>query len=194
LRALTRSFYRRNGILVARELLGAVLCRKMEDGQVLRGRIVETEAYDGPEDRASHAYRGRTARNEPMFRAGGVAYVYLVYGMHHCMNVVAGERGIPSAVLLRAAEPEDGGLSARGPGRLARRFRIDRSFSGVSLVGVRGRRAGNRAGLWIEEGERPDEDEIRATARIGVEYAGKWARARLRFFIAGSPAVSRRPG
>jgi len=167
------------------------LCRKTSDGSVLRGRIVETEAYDGPDDRASHAFRGRTRRNAPMFEAGGIAYVYLIYGMHHCLNVVTGPRGFPSAVLLRGVELSEGDLSARGPGRLSRRFEIDRSLDGASLLNVRGGRLGNRAGLWIEAGSPPNDQEVQATPRIGVGYAGEWVETRRRFIVEGSAAVSR---
>lgn len=176
-------FYRRDTLEVARELLGAVLCRRLPDGAVLRGKLVEVEAYDGPRDRASHAARGRTTRNAPMFGAGGIAYVYLVYGMYHCLNVVTGEESYPAAVLLRAAEPPTPGLTASGPGRLARAFRIDRRLDGASLCGPE---------LWLERGERVPDRSVRRTARIGVAYAGWWARRRYRFLIAGHPAVSRK--
>jgi DNA-3-methyladenine glycosylase len=178
---LNRRFYRRGALEVARDLLGRVLCRRLPDGTVLRGRQVEVEAYDGPDDRASHAWRGRTARNAPMFQAGGVAYVYLVYGMHHCLNVVTGEEGYPAAVLLRAAEPPAAGGSASGPGRLTRVFEIDRSLDGASLLGPH---------VWLEAGERIPDRAVRRTARIGVEYAGAWSRRRYRLLIAGHPCVS----
>ena len=102
---LTREFYTRDALTVAQELLGKVLVHRLE-GQTLAGRIVEAEAYQGPEDRAAHSYAGRrTARTEVMFGPGGFAYVYLIYGMHCCMNVVASTTGKPQAVLLRAVEP-----------------------------------------------------------------------------------------
>jgi len=176
------AFYLRPTPDVARDLLGRRLCRRLPGGTVLRGSIVEVEAYDGPRDRASHASRGRTARNAPMFAAGGVAYVYLVYGMHHCFNVVTGEENYPAAVLLRAATPPAEGRSASGPGRLCRAFGIDRSLDGASLLGPE---------LWLEAGEPPSPREIRRTARVGVDYAGAWARRRFRFVIANHPALSR---
>ena len=147
----------------------------------MRGSIVEVEAYDGPGDRASHAFRGLTRRTAPMFEAGGIAYVYLVYGMHHCLNVVTGPAGYPAAVLLRAAQVIDGG-TASGPGRLARAFSVDRTLDGVSLVGRE---------LWLEEGEPVPDRGVRRTARIGVDYAGSWGRRKYRFQVAGHPAVSR---
>mgnify|MGYP002476324137 FL=1 len=137
--------------------------------------MLEAEAYDGPEDRASHASRGLTARNAPMFEAGGIAYVYLVYGMHHCLNVVTGDRGYPAAVLLRAAESPDGTAPAVGPGRLTRAFRVDRTLDGASLAGP---------DLWLEEGEPVPDRLVRRTPRIGVGYAGAWARKRYRFVVA----------
>jgi DNA-3-methyladenine glycosylase len=160
-------FYRRDALEVARDLLGRVLCRRLADGRVLRGRLLEVEAYVGPDDRASHAHRGRTARNAPMFEAGGIAYVYFVYGMHHCLNVVTGGKGYPAAVLLRAAESPDGTASATGPGRLTRAFGVDRSLDGASLLGPE---------LWLEEGKPVPDRDVRRTPRIGVSYAGAWAR------------------
>ena len=179
---LDRSFYERPTLEVARDLLGRTLCRGLpEEGRTLRGRIVEVEAYDGPHDRASHARSGMTARTRPMFEPGGIAYVYLVYGMHHCLNVVTGDAGYPAAVLIRAAESPEEGTSATGPGRLARAFRIDRTLDGASMLGPE---------LWIEAGSPISDTAVRRTPRIGVEYAGAWARRRYRFLIAGHGAVS----
>mgnify|MGYP001765369964 CR=1 FL=1 len=175
-RKLGLSFYERGTLEVARDLLGRTLCRRVPGGAVLRGRILEAEAYDGPEDRASHASRGPTARNAPMFEAGGIAYVYLVYGVHHCLNVVTGPRGYPAAVLLRGAESPDGAASAVGPGRLTRAFRVDRGLDGASLLGPH---------LWLEEGEPVPDRIVRRTPRIGVDYAGAWARKRYRFMVVG---------
>jgi len=179
---LPREFYRRPTLEVARDLLGRRLCRRLSDRSVLRGTIVEVEAYDGPRDRASHAFRGRTARNEPMFSAGGIAYVYLVYGMHHCLNVVTGDEGYPAAVLLRAATAPVGGRSASGPGRLCRAFGIDRSLDRASFLGP---------DLWLEAGEPAADREVGRTARVGVHYAGAWAGRRYRLLITGHPALSR---
>jgi DNA-3-methyladenine glycosylase len=176
-------FYLRPTLEVAHDLLGQLLCRRLQDGNVLRGRIVEVEAYDGPKDRASHAHRGLTRRNAPMFEAGGIAYVYQIYGMHHCLNVVTGPEGYPAAVLVRAAESPHGGLSASGPGRLCRAFGVNRALDGESFLG---------RVLWLEEGEPPSPGGIERTARIGVGYAGWWSRRRFRFVIAGHPDLSRR--
>jgi DNA-3-methyladenine glycosylase len=179
-RRLPASFYRRPVLTVARDLLGRTLCRRLDDGTVLRARLVEVEAYDGLRDGASHAFRGRTKRNRPMFEPGGLAYVYLIYGMHHCVNVVTGEADVPAAVLLRAAESPNG-TSASGPGRLTRAFAIDRSLDGASLLS---------GPLWIEAGEPVPDRSVRRTRRIGVEYAGRWAHRRYRFIIAGHPSLS----
>jgi DNA-3-methyladenine glycosylase len=181
LRRLPRSFYTRDTLEVARDLLGRLLCRRLTGGKVLCGRIVEVEAYDGPDDRASHAHRGRTPRNAPMFEGGGVSYVYLIYGMHHCLNVVTGESGYPAAVLLRASEPPLEDRSASGPGRLCRAFEIDRALDRASLLGDE---------LWLATGRPVADREVKRTGRIGVDYAGIWARRRYRFVIAGHPQAS----
>jgi DNA-3-methyladenine glycosylase len=181
-RRLPKAFYTRDALAVARDLLGRTLCRRLPDGRILRGRIVEVEAYLGRDDRASHAYRGRTPRNAPMFEEGGVAYVYFVYGMHHCLNVVTSVAGHPTAVLLRATTTPNG-TSASGPGRLTRAFAIDRGLDGASLLGP---------DLWLEEGEPVSDRQVRRTARIGVDYAGGWARRLLRYVIKDHPDVSGR--
>jgi len=179
-RRLDASFYRRPALVVARDLLGRTLCRELPDGSVLRGRLVEVEAYDGPKDRASHAFRGRTVRNRWMFEAGGIAYVYLVYGVHHCLNIVTGEPGHPAAILLRAATSPNG-TSASGPGRLTRAFAVGLSLDGASFLS---------GPLWLEAGEPVPDPAVLRTRRIGVDYAGSWASRRYRFIIAAHPDVS----
>ena len=178
---LPASFFRRPTLEVARDLLGRTLCRSFPDGRVLRGRVVEVEAYDGPDDRASHAFRGVTKRNRWMFEPGGLAYVYLVYGMHHCLNVVTGGAGYPAAILLRATESPDE-ASASGPGRLTRAFGVDRTLDGSSFLD---------GPLWLEAGDPVADRAVRRTPRIGVDYAGAWAARRYRFIIKGHPAVSK---
>ena len=178
---LPRSFFAQPAEVVARSLLGARLCIRRPDGEEAVGRIVETEAYLGPRDLASHARFGRTKRTEVMFGAPGHAYVFLIYGMHSCLNVVTSPPGEAQAVLLRALEPIrylEG--SATGPGRLCQALGVDRSFNGEDFRGHR---------LWLEKGPVPLE-RIKATARIGVEYAGHWQRRRLRFCLAGNAWVS----
>ena len=181
---LPQAFYVRDGVTVARDLLGRVLCRRVSDRTVLRAPIVEVEAYDGPRDRASHAWPGRTPRNTPMFEAGGIAYVYLIYGMHHCLNLVTGEAGHPSAVLVRAAAWPDDPRAASGPGKLARHFGIDRALDGASLLGPH---------LWLEEGTPVHDRAVGRSRRIGVDYAGAWAARRLRFYLRKHPSVSGPP-
>jgi len=168
-------------LTVARDLLGRLLCRRLPDGTVLRGALVEVEAYDGPDDRASHAHRGLTPRNAPMFEAGGLAYVYLIYGVHHCLNVVTGDAGYPAAVLLRAATSPGSQLSASGPGRLCRAFQVDRTLTRSSFTGGE---------IWIETGDPVADCDVRRTPRIGVHYAGAWARRNYRLAVAGHADVS----
>ncbi len=188
-------------VTVARRLLGQRLVRVL-DGRRLAGTIVEVEAYLGPADRAAHTWGGRrTARNASMYLPGGHAYVYFTYGMHHCLNVVCGAEDEGVAVLLRALQPTEG-LDARsrrrprageldlcsGPGNLTRALSLDRSMDGTDLRESRE--------LFIER------TRLRAlparciarTPRIGVEYAGPWARRLLRFLIKDNPCVSRRQG
>ena len=180
-RPLPQAFYLRDGRAVARDVLGRTLCRRMSARTVLRAPIVEVEAYDGPKDRASHAWPGRTPRNTPMFEAGGIAYVYLIYGMHHCLNLVTGEADHPAAVLVRAAAWPEDPKAASGPGKLARAFAIDRALNGASLLGP---------DLWLEEGAPVPARAVARTRRIGVDYAGSWAARRLRFYVKGHPSVS----
>ncbi len=177
----SRSFYAEPAESVARALLGARLCLRRTDGEVAIGRIVETEAYLGPHDLASHARFGRTGRTEVMFGPPGRVYVFLIYGMHSCLNVVTSPAGEAQAVLLRALEPvQNLARSASGPGRLCQALGVDRSFNGEDFRGGR---------LWIEKGPAPTE-RIKRTARIGVDYAGPWKRRQLRFCLAGNAWVS----
>jgi DNA-3-methyladenine glycosylase len=182
---LPPAFFRRPAAEVARALLGVLLVRRV--GREIRvGRVVETEAYLGPRDRASHSSRGRTARNASMFGPAGRAYVYFVYGMHHCVNVVTGGDGAGAAVLLRALEPV-AGIEGRtdGPGRLCRALGIDRALDGADLRGPE---------LLLAAPREPVPIRVLARPRVGVAYAGSWARRRLRFLTAGSPWVSRPRG
>jgi DNA-3-methyladenine glycosylase len=178
---LPRAFYARDTRTVARELLGKILVHV--DGGIRRAaRIVETEAYHGPGDRASHARFGRTARASIMFGPPGVAYVYLIYGTSHCMNVVTGPEGFPSAVLLRAGEPLRECLhSTRGPGNLCRALAIRRAHdNGRELTGE---------DLFIEDAPRPRE-KILSARRVNIDYAGPWAEKPWRYALAGNPWVS----
>ena len=190
-RALPSSFYLRDTAQVARDLLGLRLVRTLPDGSRRSAIIVETEAYLGIEDPAAHTWKGRrTPRVSPMWGPGGHAYVYFIYGIHHCLNVVTGETGTPQAVLLRAAVSEAwwlGKPSTRdelrrlsGPGRLCRTLEITRELSGVPLSGP---------DLVLEEGPTRSFAVLEGP-RIGVEYSGEAAGWPLRFGVAGCPAVS----
>jgi DNA-3-methyladenine glycosylase len=168
---------------LAKDLLGAILVRRYR-GKELRARIVETEAYVGPHDLACHAARGRTNRTEVMFGPGGCAYVFLIYGMHDMFNIVSGEKDDPQAVLVRAAEPLDGWqANLAGPAKLARALHITRKLNGIDLTG-------DTLFLLEDPDYRPS---IVQTTRIGVDYAGKWKDALLRFLDARSSAVSKPP-
>ncbi len=175
-RVLPPRYFAQETLQVARRLLGTFLVRRTE-GQRRSGRIIEVEAYIGQEDRACHASRGRTKRTEVMFGQPGVAYVYLIYGMHHCFNIVTERPGFPAAVLIRAVEEEDGPV-LDGPGRVCRAFRIERRLNGWDVT--KGRR------LWLEDraGTVPA-SEIDTLPRIGVDYAGAWAAKPWRFRIKG---------
>ena len=155
-----------------------------KDGDTLRvGRIVETEAYMGPEDLAAHSSRGRTARTEIMFGEPGHAYVYFIYGFWYCLNVVTAAAGVPHAVLLRALEPISGITDKTwGPGLLCRAMNIDRRLNGADLLGDE---------LWLERpADRQPRVRITRTTRIGVDYAGDWAKRPWRFFDSASAYVS----
>jgi DNA-3-methyladenine glycosylase len=181
--AATRSFFRRPTRTVARQLLGAWLVRRSER-RLYAARIVEVEAYLGAGDAAAHSRGGRrTERVEPMWGDGGLLYVFQVYGMHFCANVVTRRAGRPEAVLLRAARHPRAPLSAlSGPGRLARAFGLSREHSGLDLVGNP---------EWEIRPEAVSRANIIASPRIGVDYAGEAASWPLRYSIRGEPAVSR---
>jgi len=179
---LPRAFFARDTRTVARALLGKLLVHR--DGAVLRAaRIVETEAYHGPRDQASHARAGPTPRAAIMFGPPGFAYVYLVYGLSHCMNVVTGREGFPAAVLLRAGEPVAECLhSTRGPGNLCRALGIRREPDNGRDLAL--------DDLYVLDAPRPAE-AIVAGARVNVGYAGDWAARPWRFALSGNPWVSR---
>jgi DNA-3-methyladenine glycosylase len=191
--ALPQEFYLRPADRVARELLGCRLV-SIAGGVRCAAEIVETEAYVGPDDEASHAHRrfGRTPRNDVMFGAPGIAYVYLIYGLHSCLNAVTGPEGFPAAVLLRAARPLEG-IGAmrerrvgrtdrdllRGPGNLCSALGVDRSLNGHAL---------SAPPLWIEPGPPVPDAAVAIGPRIGIRRASDLP---LRYRIAGSPWVSR---
>lgn len=180
---LGREFFDRPTVAVARSLVGKYLVRAIE-GRIFAGKIVEVEAYVGPKDKACHASKGRTPRTDVMFGPAGVAYVYLIYGMYHCLNVVTEREEFPSAILIRAIELE--GKLIDGPGRLCRALEIDRGLNRADLT--------EGESLWFEDrGVALKRGELGAHARIGVDYAGAWAKKLWRFRLR-SVAVSTRAG
>jgi DNA-3-methyladenine glycosylase len=193
---LPLSFYLRNDVLkIAKELLGKILVTNWND-EYTSGRIVETEAYAGETDKASHASKGRTARTEVMFNEGGRAYVYLIYGVHQMFNIVTNKEGTPDAVLIRGVEPMEGmdimlrrtgkkkldETLTRGPGNVGRAFGFYTSQCGLLL---------NSDELFIaDDGFKFPKELITTSPRIGVDYAGKHAELHYRFFVKGNKYVS----
>jgi DNA-3-methyladenine glycosylase len=195
---LPRAFYSGDDVVgISRKLLGKILCSRT-DGQVLKARIVETEAYCGRNDRACHAFDGRrTERTEVMYGRPGHAYVYLCYGIHHLFNVVTNREGVADAVLVRAVEPVEGIVEmagnrgyapddprlTNGPGKLSQALSITSELTRVDLLGNR---------LWLEKPDMSAPDAtIVATTRVGIGYAEEDANLPWRFYLKGSPWVSR---
>lgn len=191
---LPRSFYSRPTLDVASDLLGKVLVRGLDRRRVA-GKIVETEAYVGPHDLACHASKGHTPRTSIMFGQPGFAYVYMIYGFYFCLNVVTEPAGYPAAVLVRGVEPlENVDLMrqlrnnpefdkniASGPGKLCMAMSIDKRLNGADLLGTT---------IWIED-RKLDPGPIRTSPRVGVDYAGEYKDKPWRFYVDGSPHVSR---
>jgi len=177
---LGADFFARETVEVARDLLGKVLMRE-NDGSPLWGRLVEVEAYLGPDDQAAHSFKGhRSPRNDTMYGSAGHAYVYFTYGMHHCLNFVTREAGIPQAVLVRGLDPGPGVGRCAGPGLICRSLSIDRNLNGAPLVPPQ---------LYVlDDGFKVP--KIYETPRIGVYSSGDWADRPLRFCI-DSPHLSR---
>jgi DNA-3-methyladenine glycosylase len=190
---LPRAFYNRPATEVARALLGTVLVHGTTSGRITSGRIVETEAYLGPLDRAAHSWRGITPRTRVMFGEPGHAYVYLIYGMYECLNVVAEPEGSPGCVLIRALEPLEGiarmrrrrpgarGVEdlANGPGKLTLALGITRRHNGADFIS---------GPLTIHAPAKPEAIRIGISPRIGIKHCADWP---LRFFIEGNRFVSR---
>jgi len=174
-RILPSKYFDRSTLVVARSLVGKYLVRKNGKGTIA-GKIVEVEAYVGPHDKACHASKGRTPRTDVLFGPPGISYVYLIYGMYHCLNVVTEEAEYPAAVLIRAVEID--GELIDGPGRLCRALDVDRSLNRIDMTsGVQ---------LWFEDrGTKISRGKIGTFPRIGVGYAGAWAKKPYRFRIAG---------
>ncbi len=168
-KVLAKEFFLKDVKIVARELLGKILCVRTEQGSIKTEIIAETEAYDGEFDLACHASRGKTPRTEIMYGCGGICYVYLCYGMHWMLNLVTGPDGYPAAVLIR------GSTEIEGPGRLTKNLGINGTFNGIDLsLG---------SSIWIEDSG-IDPREIYTGPRIGVEYAGpEWSIKPYRFWF-----------
>lgn len=192
---LTHSFYQRATESVAQELLGKKLCRELPNGKLISGFIVETEAYVGVLDKACHSFGGRkTPRTQVMYEHGGVAYIYLIYGMYHCLNVVSSKKDHPEAVLIRALEPCDGieWLKTKsrvqqekkilnGPGKLCKVLEIDKNLNAHDFT---------QRPLWIEEGKEISPLHIVCSPRINIAYAEEWISKPLRYSIKDSPYIS----
>lgn len=183
-RVLSRAYFNRSTVHVARSLLGKYLVRSI-DGRELAGKIIEVEAYVGPQDKACHASKGRTARTDVLFGPPGISYVYLIYGMYHCLNVVTEQEEFPSAVLIRAVEID--GEIIDGPGRLCRALQIDLGLNRLDMT--RG------ASLWLEDrGVHVEKKAVSAHPRIGVDYAGDWAKKPWRFRLSAATGSNRKRG
>lgn len=192
---LPHGFYQRSTELVAQELLGKKLCRELPNGKIMSGFIVETEAYLGLLDKGCHSFGGRkTARTNVMYEHGGVAYIYLIYGMYHCLNAVSSKKDHPEAVLIRALEPCDNlewmKIKSRssneqkilnGPGKLCKVLEIDKQLNAHDLT---------QRPLWIEEGKEIKPQNIVCSPRINIAYAEEWIAKPLRFSVKGSPYIS----
>jgi DNA-3-methyladenine glycosylase len=165
---LPHEFFLRDVLEVASELIGKLLVRQFEDGQIRKYRITEIEAYRGVEDLACHASKGRTPRTEVMFQEGGTVYVYFIYGMHWLLNLVTGPENDASAILIRGME----GFS--GPGKVGRELKLDKTFYGEDL--------GTSSRIWVEDAE--PVQQLKTSKRIGINYAGEeWINKPWRFFM-----------
>jgi DNA-3-methyladenine glycosylase len=182
-RALNLSFFDRPADQLAAALIGTVMVRRFADERILRARIVETEAYLGPRDLASHSSKGRTIRTDVMFGPPGRAYVYFIYGMYQMFNIVAGPEGSAHAVLLRGAEPLDGwDADLTGPGKLARAFHIIADDNRMILTGS--------SDIWFMA-DPSHQPRIVRTKRIGVDYSKHWQHRLLRYIDARSPVATK---
>lgn len=173
------NFYNRNTIKVAKDLLGCKLCREI-DGQILSGIIVETEAYT-QDDPACHAFKGKTPRACTLFKNPGIAYVYFIYGMYHCFNVITEPEDTAGAVLIRALEPLGDLDNTNGPGKLCRELKITREHNELNLTS-------KESGLWIEKGIEIPKSKIHTTTRIGIKQAADYP---WRFYIKDNKFVSK---
>lgn len=179
---LPRSFYERDTVLVAQELLGKLFVRSVQ-GEIRIGRIVEVEAYVGAHDLAAHSSKGLTARTQVLFGPGGYAYVYLIYGMYYCTNIVTESAGIGSGILVRALEPlKNIKGKTQGPGLLSQAMAIDKSFNNHDLLSE---------DFYLADDKQTNPFAIVQRPRIGVHYAKEWADKLLRFYIRDNPFISK---
>lgn len=181
---LSKEFFAQDTIVVARQLIGKELVHRDQDGTLFAGRIVETEAYLGLEDPSCHSFGGRrTPRTEVMFGDPGFSYVYFIYGMHHCFNVVTMARGVPEAVLVRAVELAEHPFNvANGPGKLCRAMRLNRSHNRLDLT--------QSENLWIQNKDTVPDEHLIEGPRVGIGYAHDAVFWPLRFGLRNSPALS----
>lgn len=194
---IKKDFYLRNGLDVAKDLLGKIIVREIDE-EKFYFKIVETEAYLGPEDKGAHSYGGKvTPRTKPIFEEGGITYIYLIYGMYYCLNIVANKMDVPHCVLIRAVEPlneKDIAFSkvnrpikskklqdlTNGPGKLCKALKIDKVLNEIDVT--------KKGALYILEGEEPK--EIVMDKRINIDYAEEYKDKEWRFYIQGNPYVS----
>lgn len=194
---IKKDFYLRNGLDVARDLLGKIIVREIDE-EKFYFKIVETEAYLGPEDKGAHSYGGKvTPRTKPIFEEGGITYIYLIYGMYYCLNIVANKMDVPHCVLIRAVEPLNEKAIAfskvnrpikskklqdltNGPGKLCKALKIDKVLNEIDVT--------KKGALYILEGEEPK--EIVMDKRINIDYAEEYKDKEWRFYIQGNPYVS----
>lgn len=160
---LNKNFYKRNTLKIAQDLLGCFLIRKI-NGKIIKAMIIETEAYMGEDDLASHASKGRTPRTELMFGEAGKAYVYMIYGMYHCLNIITEKKNFPAAVLIRSVKIESVDYKkTNGPGKLCKILKIDRKLNGWNII------KGEK--LWLEKGINIKQSQIKKEKRVGIDYA-----------------------
>jgi len=171
---LTEKFYCRDVLEVSPDLLGKILVRSFDNGELRRYRITDVEAYRGEEDRACHASRGRTQHTEVLYSEGGTIYVYLIYGIYWLLNIVTGQKDNPQGVMIRAVE------GIYGPGRVGRELKLDKSFRGESIV--------TNTRLWIEDSD--EKPEYITAPRVGIDYAQEWKDIEWRFVIKDQYKIS----